>query len=171
MILGNTGLWNWIELFEAIWLLRLAETTPPQLFKQKLHAAPLRQPRPLPTHSKEALKMQLAILPHLSIFCYVTIPFTLLWRKNPHKRDGARGPPDPPQLHWEEHHLSKKESHKWISTYEVILFTIPHPLFTLIQMEVVIFRSWGRLIDAGEEIGNFCNTPIFAPQNLATKRP
>ena len=77
---------------------------------------------------------------------------------------------DPPQLHLEEHQLSKKESHKWISTYEVILFTTPLPLFTLIQMEVVIFRSWGRLIDAGEEIGNFCNTPIFCTAKFGHKK-
>ena len=77
---------------------------------------------------------------------------------------------DPPQLHWEEQYLSKKESHKWISTYEVILFTTPLTLFTLIQMEVVIFRSWGRLIDAGEEIGNFCNTPIFCTIKFGHKK-
>ena len=99
IILGNTGLWNWIEFSEAMWLLRLAETTPPPPPLPPNHSnkncilSPLANPRPLPTHLKEALKRPLAILPHLSIFCYATIPFTLLWRKNPHKRDGARGPP------------------------------------------------------------------------------
>ena len=143
---------------------------PPNPSNKNCTHAHLRQPPPPPNPFLGSLKMPLAILPHLSIFCYATIPFTLLWRNNPHKRDGARGPPDPPQLHLKEHHLSKKESHKWISTYEVILFTIPHPLFTLIQMEVVIFRSWGRLIDAGEEIGNFCNTPIFCTVKFGHKK-